>query len=59
MVVTLSDVTAARRIERERPDALATERLISHTLQQSLLPERLPTIRAWRWMPGTSPPSRS
>jgi CheY-like chemotaxis protein/serine phosphatase RsbU (regulator of sigma subunit) len=43
MVVTLSDVTAARRIERERVEALAAERRISHTLQQSLLPERLPS----------------
>jgi DNA-binding response OmpR family regulator/serine phosphatase RsbU (regulator of sigma subunit) len=43
MVVTLSDVTAARRIERERARTLAAERLISHTLQQSLLPERLPS----------------
>jgi serine phosphatase RsbU (regulator of sigma subunit) len=43
LVVTLSDVTAARRIERERAEALAAERRISHTLQQSLLPERLPS----------------
>jgi CheY-like chemotaxis protein len=42
VVVTLSDVTIARRIERERADMLAAERLISRTLQQSLLPERLP-----------------
>lgn len=41
-VVTLSNVTAARAIERERAAALATERIISRTLQQSLLPERLP-----------------
>jgi CheY-like chemotaxis protein len=41
-VVTLSDVTIARRVERERADTLAAERLISRTLQQSLLPERLP-----------------
>jgi CheY-like chemotaxis protein len=43
MVVTVSDVTAARRIERERASTLAAERLISRTLQQSLLPERLPS----------------
>jgi serine phosphatase RsbU (regulator of sigma subunit) len=42
LVVTLSDVTAARRIERERAQALLTERLISRTLQRTLLPERLP-----------------
>jgi CheY-like chemotaxis protein len=52
MVVTLSDVTHARRIERERLEALAAERMISRTLQQSLLPERLPsqprlTLDAW------------
>ncbi len=42
VVVTLSDITAARAIETERAAALATERIISRTLQQSLLPERLP-----------------
>src|SRR4051794_11195731 len=42
VVVTLSDITAARRIEAERAEALAAERLISSTLQQTLLPERLP-----------------
>jgi CheY-like chemotaxis protein/serine phosphatase RsbU (regulator of sigma subunit) len=42
MVATLSDVTVARRIERERAKTLAAERMISRTLQQSLLPERLP-----------------
>jgi serine phosphatase RsbU (regulator of sigma subunit) len=52
MVVTLSDVTAGRRIERQRVEALAAERMISRTLQQSLLPERLPshprlTLDAW------------
>jgi serine phosphatase RsbU (regulator of sigma subunit)/FixJ family two-component response regulator len=41
-VVTLSDVTAARRAEQERAAALERERTISSTLQQSLLPERLP-----------------
>jgi len=52
LVVTLSDVTAARRIERERAAALARERTISRTLQQTLLPERLPSdprlaLHAW------------
>jgi CheY-like chemotaxis protein/serine phosphatase RsbU (regulator of sigma subunit) len=52
VVVTLSDVTAARRIERERASALAIERTISRTLQQTLLPTRLPqrpdlAIDAW------------
>ena len=42
VVLTLSDVTAARRAEAERTEALARERTISRTLQQSLLPERLP-----------------
>jgi DNA-binding response OmpR family regulator len=42
-VVTLSDVTIARRIDQERAKALAAEQLISRTLQQSLLPERLPS----------------
>ena len=42
VVLTLSDVTAARRAETERAAALARERTISRTLQQSLLPERLP-----------------
>lgn len=41
-VVTLSDVTATRRAEQERVAALERERTISSTLQQSLLPERLP-----------------
>jgi CheY-like chemotaxis protein len=52
VVVTLSDVSAARRLERERAAALAAERTISRTLQQTLLPERLPrdprlTLDAW------------
>jgi CheY-like chemotaxis protein len=42
VVLTLSDVTVARRAESERAAALARERTISRTLQQSLLPERLP-----------------
>jgi DNA-binding response OmpR family regulator len=42
VVVTLSDITAARAAEKARSAALATERTISRTLQQSLLPERLP-----------------
>lgn len=42
VVLTLSDVTAARRAETERIEALARERTISRTLQESLLPERLP-----------------
>ena len=48
LVVTLSDVTAARQTERERAAALARERTISRTLQQTLLPERLPVGRAAR-----------
>ncbi|MBE2315567.1 SpoIIE family protein phosphatase [Solirubrobacter sp. CPCC 204708] len=52
LVVTLSDVTAARRTERERAAALAREQTISRTLQQTLLPERLPSderlaVHAW------------
>ena len=52
LVVTLSDVTAARQTERERAAALARERAISRTLQQTLLPERLPSdarlaLHAW------------
>src|SRR4051794_19300778 len=52
VVVTLSDVTSARRIEAERAEALMTERRISSTLQQTLLPERLPddprlALHAW------------
>jgi CheY-like chemotaxis protein len=43
VVVTLSDISAARASERERAQALATERMISRTLQQTLLPERVPT----------------
>jgi DNA-binding response OmpR family regulator len=42
LVVTLSDITVARAAERQRAAALATERTISRTLQESLLPERLP-----------------
>jgi CheY-like chemotaxis protein/serine phosphatase RsbU (regulator of sigma subunit) len=42
-VVTLTDVTEVRRTERERALAHAAERLISRTLQQTLLPERLPS----------------
>ena len=52
LVVTLSDITAARQVERERAEALARERTISRTLQQTLLPERLPSderlaLHAW------------
>jgi DNA-binding response OmpR family regulator len=52
VVVTLSDVTAARRIARERAVALTVERRISRTLQRTLLPERLPNdpgiaLHAW------------
>lgn len=52
LVVTLSDVTVARQIERERAAAFAREQTISRTLQQSLLPERLPSderlaLHAW------------
>ena len=52
LVVTLSDITAARQTERERAEALARERTISRTLQQTLLPERLPAdarlaLHAW------------
>jgi CheY-like chemotaxis protein len=51
-VLTLTDVTVARHAERLRADEFERERTISHTLQQSLLPERLPeidglTIAAW------------
>ncbi|MGZ4268496.1 MAG: SpoIIE family protein phosphatase [Solirubrobacteraceae bacterium] len=42
LVLTLSDVTSARRAESEHTEALRRERTISRTLQQSLLPERLP-----------------
>lgn len=44
-VLTLSDVTAARERERERVAALTRERTISRTLQETLLPERLPSDR--------------
>jgi serine phosphatase RsbU (regulator of sigma subunit)/CheY-like chemotaxis protein len=52
LVLTLSDITAAQAAEQERAAALATERTISQTLQQSLLPERLPQhphleLHAW------------
>jgi len=52
MVVTLSDVTAARESERERAAAFVREQTISRTLQESLLPERLPSddrlaLHAW------------
>lgn len=52
LVVTLSDITAARQRERERAHALTRERTISRTLQQTLLPERLPSderlaLHAW------------
>ena len=43
-VVTLSDVTALRAVERERATALSREREISRTLQESLLPEHLPRV---------------
>ena len=51
-VVTMSDVTALRAVERERALALEREREISRTLQESLLPEHLPhvphvTLDAW------------
>ena len=60
VVVTLSDVTAARRGRAQRAGALATERTISRTLQQSLLPERLPRRpRARAATRGTSRPSAS
>jgi DNA-binding response OmpR family regulator len=42
VVITLTDITTARAAEQARAAALATERTISRTLQQSLLPERLP-----------------
>jgi DNA-binding response OmpR family regulator len=41
-VVTLSDITAAMQAEVQRAAALVAEQTISRTLQQSLLPERLP-----------------
>ena len=41
-VVTLRDVTLARRAATERAEAFERERTISLTLQQSLLPERFP-----------------
>jgi serine phosphatase RsbU (regulator of sigma subunit)/FixJ family two-component response regulator len=41
-VVTLRDVTLARRAAIERAEAFERERTISLTLQQSLLPERFP-----------------
>ncbi len=41
-VVGLRDVTAAQRAEAERAEAFERERMISRTLQQSLLPERFP-----------------
>ena len=44
VVMTLTDITAARAAEQDRAAALATERMISRTLQQSLLPERLPRL---------------
>ncbi len=44
VVMTLTDITVARAAEQERAAALATERMISLTLQQSLLPERLPSL---------------
>ncbi|MDA0180225.1 SpoIIE family protein phosphatase [Solirubrobacter phytolaccae] len=52
LVVTLSDITVARRSERERAEAFVREQTISRTLQQSLLPERLPSderlaLHAW------------
>jgi len=51
-VVSLTDVTAARLAERGRAEELARERTISRTLQQSLVPPRLPgnarvEVRAW------------
>src|SRR5262249_27158934 len=42
IVVTLRDMTAARRAEAERAEAYERERTISLTLQQSLLPEGFP-----------------
>jgi serine phosphatase RsbU (regulator of sigma subunit) len=52
LVVTLSDVTADRLRERERAAVLTREQTISRTLQQTLLPERLPAderlaLHAW------------
>jgi serine phosphatase RsbU (regulator of sigma subunit) len=41
-VITLRDVTLARRAAIERAEAFERERTISLTLQQSLLPERFP-----------------
>jgi len=41
-VVTIRDITLARRAEIERAEAFERERTISLTLQQSLLPERFP-----------------
>jgi CheY-like chemotaxis protein len=43
-VLILRDVTAERELERERERILSRERLISRTLQEALVPGRLPTI---------------
>ncbi|MEA2296696.1 MAG: hypothetical protein QOE86_4335 [Solirubrobacteraceae bacterium] len=47
-VLTLADVTVERQAQETRAQALLRERTISRTLQQSLLPERLPTYRHLR-----------
>ena len=57
-VVTLSDITAARRTERDGA-RWPRERSISRTLQLTLLPARLPSDHAARSTRGMSPPSTS
>lgn len=47
-VLTLRDVTAERELGRERERILTRERLISRTLQEALVPGRLPSIRGLR-----------
>jgi len=52
VVLTLADVTVERQAAEVRAQALLRERTISRTLQQSLLPERLPTydhLRTTAW----------
>jgi serine phosphatase RsbU (regulator of sigma subunit) len=48
LVMTLADVTTEREAQESRAQQLLRERTISRTLQQSLLPERLPTYRHLR-----------
>lgn len=52
VVLTLTDVTAERRVERERAAAQQRDRAIARLLQRSLLPNALPQPAGWQLVGG-------